>query len=441
MNYLIARPEDEYLENVDTVFLFGAGTSAHMRLSESEDSACVPTDTSFFHVVKDGVLERWCTDQKILNTAQQARQRVFAALRHAAVKKEQLFKQPGSDCPQVRLEELFCRLEMLRMLGRYVLMRLHSEWKEAWKHPSDALRDLIAIVMAYGRPPGGNPNHAGYMDFAGRVLRGQQHKAANTYAVLSLNYEIGLESAVRAVFENDASTFSETTRIAHSLRRRTVGTQDLFHYALPHRQAPRTSEAVPILKLHGSCNWAFCPECQNVEHVPVEEPLDRTNIETLVKKLVGVPGTRQACQRHAADWPLLPEYVPHIVPPTWNKWMGDYTMRHIWRQAYGVLRICRKLFLVGTSLPETDVHLRHLFRVAFAWKAKKPQVYVVNRLGDDTRKPASKNESLRGEYRQRAQAAVGVDIPEENCLWQSFEEKETVDSVDWIFERVQQPTR
>jgi len=103
--------------------------------------------------------------------------------------------------------------------------------------------------------------------------------------------------------------------------------------------------------------------------------------------------------------------------------MGDYTMRHIWRQAHGVLKVCKKLFVIGTSLPDTDMHLRHLFRVAFAQKSKWPEVYVVNPI---------KQEGRSG-YKQRAEETVGMKIPEDNCFWERFEEGKTL---DWIFERV-----
>jgi len=263
---------DNYLKDVDTAFLFGAGTSAHMRLSQSKNSACVPTDTSFFEVVKDDVLEEWCSERKILSTAQRACERVFGALRHVGTSKEQLFVQPGEEYPEVRLEEVFCRLEMLRMLGRYICAQ--KELAERWDHPVEALRDLIAIAMAHGRPLSANLHEPGYMDFAGRILTRQKEKPANTYAVLSLNYEIGLESAIKSWFDADSTfsetRFSETRRIAKSLGLHHIGTQWLCHYALPNRPAIPTSEAMPILKLHGSCNWGFCPECENVRHVEME---------------------------------------------------------------------------------------------------------------------------------------------------------------------------
>ena len=418
VNYLIARPEDEYLENVDTVFLFGAGTSAHMKLSASAGSPCVPLDTTFFQVVKEGVLEKWCNNE-ILGIAKLARDRVLGALRDAGVTEQDLFTQPGTECPRMRLEELFCRLEMLRMLGRSVTMRTDgqwNEWKEAWKHPSDALRDLIAIVMAHGRPT----DRSGYADFAQRVVTDHGEKPTNTYAVLTLNYEIGLECAIKVLYDNNHSTFMGVRKF---IQERDIhpdlGTGLMFHYALPHRPPPPTLEAVPILKLHGSCNWGFCPECMNASHL---------NLEVLkhgckIGDLAGRPDKRKVCRWHTADWRLCPNYVPHIVPPTWNKWMGDPTTRHIWRQGYAILNRCRKLFLVGTSLPETDVHLGHLIRMAFGKRNRDPEVYVVN--------PVCENERQR--YVQRVEVVLGMTVPEENCLWESFEKKETL---DWMFGRV-----
>jgi len=456
---LRVRPTDEHLKYVDTVFLFGAGTSAHMKLSKFDDAPCVPTDALFFDVVKDDVLKRWCTDPKILEIAQNAHKRVFGALRDAGVSKEQLIIQQGNKYPEVGLEEVFCRLDMLRMLGEYVIEkgrheRLYGllntiltatnglplgkalsnmdirasldqyittlpEWGE-WKHPVEALRDLIAVVMAYGRPPA---DETGYTGFARRILVNHEKRNANTYAVLCLNYEFGLEFAIHDLFRSHQSVFIALREIikAQKIRPEEVGLGSLFHYALPNRSPLLTSEAMPILKLHGSCNWGFCPQCENVMHVPMEWGSHEVEID----RLVGGAGARKVCHWHAADHPLLPRYVPHIVPPTWNKWMGDYTLRHVWRQAYSVLANCTKLFVVGTSLPETDTHLRHLIRMAFARMNKAPQVYVVN--------PICENE--RDQYTQRVEAALGMTVGPENYLWEPFQNRKTL---DWIFDKARE---
>lgn len=424
MHYLLSRPKDKHLGNVETVFLFGAGTSAHMKLSSSKDSPCVPLDTTFFEVVKADVLDAWC-NKEVLGIAKLARDRVLGALRDAGATEQDLLTQPGTDCPRMRLEELFCRLEMLRMLGRCVTMRTDGEWKEwkeVWKHPSDALRDLIAIVMAHGRPPAVTDlPRIGYADFAGRIVTGHKEKNANTYAVLTLNYEIGLECAIRGWFDNDVSTFASAREFIQTLPAKDsdpyVGSC-LFHYALPNRQPPPTNEAIPILKLHGSCNWGYCPECQSSVYVNLDALGPGHKIETLA----GQPQDRQTCPLHSADVPLLPRYMPHIVPPTWTKWMGDPTTRHIWREAYALLNRCKKLFIIGTSLPDTDIHLRHLIRIAFDRGNSPEQVYVVN--------PVCEKE--RRDYRRKVKAALGLAVPKQNYLWESFEKKETL---DWIFER------
>lgn len=283
MNQLLERPTDQYLRNVDTVFLFGAGTSAHMKLSQSKDSPSAPTDASFFDTVKDGILERWCTNPSIIRIAGEARNRVFHALRNAGMKKELLFTQSGGNGPVLGLEELFCKLEMLRMLGRYVTPgKTDNEFNGRWNHPAEALRDLIAIVMSHGRPA---PDvEYGYAEFAGRILLSQRKKSADTYAVLSLNYEVGLERAIRVWYETDARVFAQTRELAASLGVPGSVMHWLVHYALPHREILRTREAVPVLKLHGSCNWGYCPQCENVAHLPVELGAYESMVERLVER-------------------------------------------------------------------------------------------------------------------------------------------------------------
>ncbi len=54
-------------------------------------------------------------------------------------------------------------------------------------------------------------------------------------------------------------------------------------------------------------------------------------------------------------------------------------MRHIWRQVYTVLCQAKKLFIIGTSLLETNQHLRHLPGAAIRSRHDL-EVYVVNKM-------------------------------------------------------------
>lgn len=86
--------------------------------------------------------------------------------------------------------------------------------------------------------------------------------------------------------------------------------------------------AVPLLKLHGSVNWAF-------------------------------NGDRQLCVFE--DYKSLRDagQIPLLVPPTWRKTFTDH-FELIWQRAVVALRTATRICIVGFSMPETDIHFRYL---------------------------------------------------------------------------------
>lgn len=86
--------------------------------------------------------------------------------------------------------------------------------------------------------------------------------------------------------------------------------------------------AIPILKLHGSVNWAKGPGFN-----------------------VRVARTEDAPLTHAV-----------ILPPTWNKDLGaNQPFQLIWRDAVDLIAAADIILAIGHSFPPTDSHLDYLF--------------------------------------------------------------------------------
>lgn len=393
--------EMRHLLPVNVAFLCGAGTSCHMRLCDNDDYP-VPMDSTFMFCARE--IANWCTNDTVKEIGRQAFTSVIRNLTQHGVMENDLFPV-GSSRPEVSMEEAFCRLEMLRMLGVDT-----SDGR--WRHSVDSFRDLIAIVLSQGNLPSDNLQ-GGYHGLVRGLAANRMQRNA---MILTLNYELGIEQAIATHFNDQPNMYP----LAESMMSDgMISHNELYYYHFPNRNMPR-SEAIPVMKLHGSCNWAYCPDCQNVQwSMEPDGSLDIT-------RLLPNESHQERCYWHSVDEGLRPKYIAHVVAPTWNKWMGDYTLRHIWRGSHYALNRVRALFVIGTSLPTTDSHLRHLFHLTVSRDMRQipPVVYVVNPV----------EEAGRIDYLDRLNNVLGLSITDDSdkCRWTGFEDPDTI---AWIIDR------
>lgn len=118
---------------------------------------------------------------------------------------------------------------------------------------------------------------------------------------------------------------------------------------------------IPVLKLHGSMNWATCPKCEKI--VPTEiNPWRRAGRIALLDQGRELPlhlGTRIAGNAHRCGTPLDP--LPFLVPPTWNKYSSTGGLQEVWKRAAKELGSAENIVVVGYSLPVTDMFFKYLF--------------------------------------------------------------------------------
>lgn len=409
------KASGDYLSDVKTVFLFGAGTSRHMRLGDGPPETTVPADADFFRKAKD--IRSWCKEEQLARIGKDALDYVLRSLAQHGIRKEQLIPEDDKAAPDVSMETAFCRLEMVRMLRRSTGRTSASR---GWKHSVEAFRDLIAIVMAAGQRADQDELDAGYDGFVRRMCRARRPKE---WAVLTLNYELGIEYAANRYLWDGG--FPQTR---HMFERDPTERKQghLYHYELPGRGQPdpKIGEAIPLLKLHGSCNWSICPICrEDMTWLWAREDDSGFMIDRLVSDGVNRELCRANKRHPKQDIPC----VTHIVPPTWNKWMADEATVHIWNAAYTLLKRCKQLFIIGTSLPDTDIHLRQMIQGALSSRSvrDRPTLYIVNKIDC---------EHCRQHYLERAKQAIGIHIDDnaDHCCWGGFERPDTI---EWIVDR------
>jgi hypothetical protein len=138
-----------------------------------------------------------------------------------------------------------------------------------------------------------------------------------------------------------------------------------------------------LLKLHGSLNWMYCPNCFRVElgvsqsgRYTAKVLDDLYNVGTQAETLEH----RYTC--HGSPCTRCGTFVePMLISPSFQK---DYRNPHtvqIWREADAMLRDAQRLIFIGYSLPEDDIHVQYLLKRA-AGHLTAPQVTVVEL--DDT---------------------------------------------------------
>lgn len=119
---------------------------------------------------------------------------------------------------------------------------------------------------------------------------------------------------------------------------------------------------LPVLKLHGSINWATCPKCNAI--VPTE--LNPFGGQHLIDTL-DLPDAlklsyheRFRLNTHKCGSGLSD--LPVIVPPTWNKASVKYGgLREVWKRAAKELASAENIVVIGYSMPPTDMFFNYLF--------------------------------------------------------------------------------
>lgn len=244
---------------------------------------------------------------------------------------------------QGNIEDLFATFEMARLLG--ALGSLEAE--QVLSLP-DAMREVISTTIELGMPfPVGADGwihpHADYDAFA-RMIRLHKDNRPHTFALITFNYDIGLDYALR-IWEVP------------------------YDYCL----SGNDQSGIPYLKLHGSLNWRSDPARERISALAVSP--QRINEYTAGAEKVII---------RASEWKTeaQPSQLPFIVPPTWNKTQYHHKIDKVWRRASQELADAVVVFIVGYSAPATDEFFRHLFALGLAGGGVMDKIWVVNTNAD-----------------------------------------------------------
>jgi hypothetical protein len=144
-------------------------------------------------------------------------------------------------------------------------------------------------------------------------------------------------------------------------------------------QPPGDQENVPLLKLHGSLNWATEKTSRKIrplhlatyfQHYSLKSPLAGSDAK--------VPIGSQLVEFFRDHVSIEVEAEPVIVPPSWNK--ADYhnALSNVWAAAAKHLSEAEQIFVIGYSLPATDSFFRHLYALGSVGGTPLRRIAVFN---------------------------------------------------------------
>jgi hypothetical protein len=196
-------------------------------------------------------------------------------------------------------------------------------------------------------------------------------------AFINLNYDILLDNSLIQLFDKnididyciDFSNSKQYEELPPDLQNRLA---DEWHN-------PRSGQELYLLKPHGSLNWIYCPNCQNIQITPKQK----------------------------GAIPVLTEYTPCetdgsrqravIIAPSWYKNYSNPYITNIWLNCAHILKKATEIFFIGYSLPEADNRLRYLFvKNLYRKRGVTVPVYVVTRDSNNLPFLTSRYRSLFG---------------------------------------------
>ncbi len=195
--------------------------------------------------------------------------------------------------------------------------------------------------------------------------------------VISFNYDTLLE---RICWKYEISAESKIIT-PFGIQKIDLQRVDAFNlYRLPlaplsHREAgtghPPIQDSFHLVKLHGSLNWFYSGSSdfagEQIYYKPVDSGFPLTDMTSLNAELLTSEVARLSLDKHHL-----------IIPPVAEKshFYSNQTLRALWSKARAYLKEAEEIYVVGYSLPDTDLTTKLLLQTACTGQTKT--VYIVN---------------------------------------------------------------
>ncbi|MCP4653600.1 MAG: hypothetical protein GY858_09515 [Candidatus Omnitrophica bacterium] len=249
------------------------------------------------------------------------------------------------------LEDLFTLLDQTIAQRRNCF---DYSWKEL-DSIRDDLKRLILTVFHEASLRSETTGDKFYDSLASHFVKEtiKKRSRGNRLSVISLNWDSLLEDSVYKITKKTKNKKQQisTDFCCCILRLK----EDCDGIAIPPVNQEEKNR-IKILKLHGSINWLFCPNCNRMyTGLGANEGRKLYVQDSFCKHCLGHT-VRRKKNKHVLQ--------PYIITPTFEKNFDNIHIRTVWYNAYAELATADRVVFVGYSLPEADYHLRTLLRRA-----------------------------------------------------------------------------
>jgi len=273
------------------------------------------------------------------------------------------------------IEEIFGAFEMARIikrLGTYTTDEIEALGHSLNRMIVKTLEECIKLPLRdrQVRPP------IAYEDFTKLIQNISSSFPRQDCSILTFNYDVGLDYA-------------------------------LYFFNIPIDYClleSNKSQKVKFLKLHGSINWGRC-ECGAIVPWYLSDFFKKRHFDTIGLDILPphlkpqhsslTIGTNIQQHKHC-DQKAISIY-PVLVPPTWNKTEHHGELFRVWSQAAIELAGAENIFIIGYSMPESDLFFRYLFALGTAGETRLQRLWIFN-------------PDLNGDVKQRADKIKGRGI-------------------------------
>ncbi len=173
-------------------------------------------------------------------------------------------------------------------------------------------------------------------------------------------------------------TFNYDVMLDYAMMYRRVGPD----YKLAGKPAPQGG--IPLLKLHGSMNWANCRACgpqaplQVVPPTPVPAGQHVVAIDNQARPISFRMVTDVLAKTPCAQCGAAGVLEPFVVPPTWSKRIESQPVAPVWSAAINAIKECAQLVVIGYSLPPTDTFFQYLLTLGVKDNPRLHRVIVID---------------------------------------------------------------
>jgi hypothetical protein len=147
------------------------------------------------------------------------------------------------------------------------------------------------------------------------------------------------------------------------------------NYVVPHVRRSEGSPALPVLKLHGSANWAYCDCCRRISAEPLRYGKELMHAWVFLEARdfdeLGPAGDRireEINDKHFMMGLRCSEcgtaLTARIATFSFDKALGYFQFQRVWEEALRKLIAAKNWIFIGYSLPDADFELRHMLKTA-----------------------------------------------------------------------------